>query len=189
MREKQAAQMAAAFIIRAGRPLGKIRLLKLMYLAERESMVRPGFPIVCDNIYAMREGMGLSRTYDLMIGKEGTPTDGEWTKHIARTSLGLNVCQGVNDEALDGLSQNDIEVVDKVWAQYGHLDRDALVHEVHQLKEWKEHWEDPARRRQSVQVPYETLYRTVVGLDATDAVDAAGEVAYFQAMGDAKQRV
>ena len=44
MREQQAAQMAAAFIIRAGRPLGKIRLVKLMYLAERESMAGPGFP-------------------------------------------------------------------------------------------------------------------------------------------------
>ena len=183
MREQQAAQLAAAFIIKAGRPIGQIRLLKLMYLAERESMASHFWPIVCDDIYAMREGMGLSRTYDLMVGKLGTPTDGEWDRHIVRTSRGLNIRQGVDAEALGGLSGNDIDVVNKVWREYGHMDRDELVHDVHhQLREWLDHWDDTSRRSQSVPVPYPKLYETVLGLEAADAAEAAEEVAYVQAM-------
>lgn len=131
--------------------------------------------------------MRLSRTFDLMKGKAGTPADGEWDRDIVRTSRGLRVCRGVSLETLTGLSRDDIDVVDKVWAEYGQMHSDELVLGVHhKLDEWLDHWHDSSRRSQSVPVPYDTLYRTVVGLDAADAADAAGEVAYFQAMGDAK---
>ena len=105
----------------------------------------------------------------------------------ATSSRGLRVCRGVSLETLTGLSRDDIDVVDKVWAEYGQMHSDELVLDVHhKLDEWLDHWHDSSRRSQSVPVPYDTLYRTVVGLDAADAADVAGEVAYFQAMGDAK---
>lgn len=189
MRERQAAQMAAAFILQAGRAVGKLRLVKLMYLAERESMRRSVFPIAFDDIYAMRWGMALSRTFDLMIGKEGTPTDGEWDRHIVRTNRGLDVRRGVSARTLGGLSRDDIEVIDTVWAEYGKLSSDALIHEVHHgLAEWHDHWSPRSRKREAIRVPYETLYRTAFGMDDADAAEAAEEVAYFQAMGDVKQK-
>ena len=67
MRERLAAQVAAALILRAGRAVGALRLMKLMYLVEREAMKRHVRPIVFDDIFAMPNGMALSRTYDLMI--------------------------------------------------------------------------------------------------------------------------
>lgn len=186
MREQQAAQVAAAFIIRAGRAVGVVKLTKLMYLAEREAMKRFVFPIVLDDIYAMQRGMALSRTYNLMKGKEGTPSDGEWSRHIVRTNRGLNIRRGVSSATL-GVSRNDLKVIDDVWAKYGSLNTDELVHEVHGLAEWKDHWEDPTRRSAAVRVPYETLYRTLLNMDEADAADAAAEVSYFKALGQANQ--
>ena len=137
MRERQAAQMAAAFILRAGRAIGKLRLMKLMYLVERESMRRFVFPIVCDDVFATRHGMALSRTYDLIAGKPNTPTSGEWARHIVQTNRGLNVKRGVTDQSLGGLSRNDISVIDQVWQAHGDQNEDELVHVVHhELKEW-----------------------------------------------------
>ena len=190
MRERQAAQMAAAFILRAGRAVGVVRLMKLVYLAEREAMKRSVFPIAFDDIYAMREGMALSRTFDLMTRKSGTTTNGEWNQHIAPpSSQGISVRRGVTEKSLDGLSRNDIEVIDWVWGNYGEKSRDELVHEVHhRLDEWVEHWENWTRKSSAVKIPYATLYETVVGMSASDAADVAEEITYFQAMGDSGMR-
>ncbi len=184
MRERQAAQMAAALIFKAGRPVGKLRLLKLMYLVERESMLQTGFPITFDEVFAMRQGMALSRTWNLMLGVKDTPTNGEWEKHIVRTNRGLMVKQGVGAEALDSLSPKDNQLIGEVWKLYGKRSRDDLIDLVHhKLAEWESHWRQP-RKSDSVLVPYETLYQTVLGLDLAQASEAAEEVAYFQAMND-----
>ena len=60
MRERQAAQMAVEFMHMAEGAIGKLRLIKLMYLAEREAMRRFLLPIVEDDICAMQRGMVLS---------------------------------------------------------------------------------------------------------------------------------
>lgn len=174
MRERQAAQLAAAFILKAGRPVGAVRLMKLMYLAERESMRRTGLPIVFDEIYAMREGMMLSRTFDLMTARQRNPK-GEWARYIAPLShAGLGVCQGVGESSLDRLSRDDLEVVDLVWARHGQSNRDKLVHEVHhRLDEWLAHWDDPSRRRAAVLVPYDKLVQTVHGTRNGEAPTAS----------------
>lgn len=185
MRELQAAQVAAALILRARMPVGALRLTKLMYLVEREAMKRSVFPIVGDDICAMQMGMGLSRTYNLMIEKPDTPTTGEWGKHIERTPKGLTVSKGIGESALTGLSANDVKVIDEVWREYGSKSNDELIHEVHHgLREWKAHWESEDRRRASVKVPYEVLFKLLCGMSDADAEDAAAEVAYFQAITD-----
>ena len=184
MRERQAAQLAAAFILRAGRPLGVVRLIKLMYLAERASISRHVFPIVFDDVYAMREGMALSRTFDLMKRRAGTPTSGEWARCIAPPShLGIGVCRGVSERSLDALTPNDIEVVNDVWEAYGAKNRDALVHDIHHhLEEWVECWNDPSRGSAAVRIPYHKLLETVRGMTEGDAEEAASEVTYFQSL-------
>lgn len=188
MRERQAAQLAAAFILKAGRPVGAVRLMKLMYLAERESMRRTGLPIVFDEIYAMREGMMLSRTFDLMTAQQGNPK-GEWARYIAPLShAGLGVCQGVGESSLDGLSRGDLDVIEFVWAKHGQGNRDKLVHDVHhKLDEWVAHWEDPSRRRAAVPVPYDKLVETIHGAGGGEAAmttraDIAAELFREQAL-------
>lgn len=190
MRERQAAQLAAALILRAGRAVGVRKLMKLMYLAETEAMKRSGFPIAFDDIYAMRQGMVLSRTLDLMKHKAGTVTNGEWNRHIARPSYrGVDVQRGITEASLDGLSSNDIEVIDSVWNAHGSKNVDELVHVVHHgLGEWIEHWGDRSRKSGAVKVSYAKLYESVVGMSKVDAADVAEEVAYFKAMGDSGER-
>lgn len=185
MRERLAAQVAAALILRAGRAVGKFRLMKLMYLVEREAMRRHVFPIVFDDIYAMQNGMALSRTYDLISQKPGTPTNGEWATYIERSSRGIIVRRHVSHESLDDLTPNDVSVIDDVWRTHGCKSQDELIHEVHHaLAEWTAHWNDADRRRGAVLVPYTEMYRVLLGLDDEEAADAANEVAYFRTVGE-----
>ena len=180
MRERQAAQLSAAFILKARRPVGLVRLLKLVYLAEREAVRRSGAAIVMDDIYAMEAGMVLSRTFDLMKGKAGTPTTGEWAEFIAPPSeRGINVRRGVGQSLLDGLSPDDMSVVEDVWAKHGSMTRDELVHDVHHgLEEWVEFWGGTSRRSRAVHVPYDQLLRTVRGVAGGDSGQAETTTAH-----------
>ena len=181
MRERLAAQVAVALILRAGKAVGALRLMKLMYLVEREAMKQHVLPIMFDDIYAMRNGMALSRTFDLMTAKPETPTNGEWARYIERSSHGLIVRRGVSTGSLDGLTPNDVAVIDHVWHTHGNKSKDELIHEVHhELTEWTTHWDDTERRQGAVLVPYAQMYQLLLGLGKEDAADAADEVAYFR---------
>ena len=105
-------------------------------------------PIMFDDIYAMWNGMALSRTFDLMTAKPETPTNGEWARYIERSSHGLIVRRGVSTGSLDGLTPNDVAVIDHVWHTHGNKSKDELIHEVHhELTEWTIHWDDAERKR------------------------------------------
>lgn len=66
---------AAGILLQAeeGHRMKYIRLLKLLYVADRESIRQSGFPITGDNVYAMRNGPVLSTTYNLLKGEGATP--------------------------------------------------------------------------------------------------------------------
>ena len=169
MRERQAAQMAFAFIRRSNRAIGKLRLLKLMYLAEREALRRFLLPIVEDDVCAMQNGMGLSETWRLARGFGSAESTGEWDGHIVRTPHGLNARKGVSLSP-DGLSDDDLSVIEQVWSDYGAMLEDELVHDVHhKLPEWIDHWHAERRKSLSVEVPYSHLYQTICGVDETEA--------------------
>ena len=169
MRERPAAQMAVALIAKAHRPIGRLKLLKLMYLAEREAMRRFLLPIIGDDIFAMEKGMALSNTARLAQG-EGE-VDGDWNQHIVRTAQGLGIRKGVAARSLDCLSEDDLGVIHGVWERYGRKTQYELVDVVHhQLPEYKQHWDDAAHKTHAVPVPYETLYRTICkGVTKADA--------------------
>ena len=165
--ERLAAHVAVAFIAKAKRPIGKLKLGKLLYLAEREAMRRFLLPIIGDDVFAMREGMALSKTVDLVSGN--SEADGEWNKRIVRTAQGLGVRKGVSLASLD-LSEDDLDVIESVWERYGHKSKDELVNTIHhELPEWIEHWNDTDHKSHAVPVPYETLYRMVCGVNDGDA--------------------
>ena len=62
--EKVAANMAAAFLFLAGGELYFLKLMKLMYLAERKSYQLYAEPIVGDRMVSMNYGPVLSNTYN-----------------------------------------------------------------------------------------------------------------------------
>ncbi len=49
----KAAQMAAVFVQRHGNTINLLKLMKLLYFADRESIAKYGFPISYDHIVSM----------------------------------------------------------------------------------------------------------------------------------------
>ena len=135
--ERTAAQAAAHLLRRHGGPMPYVKLIKLLYLADRRAFIETGFPITGDRFVAMPYGPVLSRVLDLMAW-ESRDADSPWSACVSQP---LNYCVmaiGPPDES--HLSEYDRDTLDAVLDEFGALDRWALVDYTHTLPEWT----DPA---------------------------------------------
>lgn len=157
--ERRTAEAAAFLLYRGGGELPLIKLVKLLYLAERLSLQRFGEPITGDRLVSMPHGPVLSMTYDHING--ALPSiDGGWDTWIADRA---NNTVALRDESmirspeqdLLRLSDSDLEVLQEIWNQFGHWDRWALVRYTH--SDACPEWEDPDGS--SKPILYEVLFQ------------------------------
>ncbi len=138
--ERKAAQIAAYFINRAGGRTELLKLTKLMYLAERRAMDQHGFPLTFDYPVSMPHGPVLSYTLDYANGGlESSP--GGWDYWVsAREGRQVTLAQDrVTRDMLDELSDQDLEVLEVVWREFGYMTASQLRKYTHdKLKEWKD---------------------------------------------------
>lgn len=112
------------------------KLIKLLYLAEREALARFGAPLTYDSCVSIPHGPVLSATLN-RINEPEIYEDGYWDKHIApkhNYEVGLK-----NPEAAvpnDQLSPAEEALIDEIFQRYGHMDRWELVKFTHTLPEW-----------------------------------------------------
>ena len=148
--EKRAVQTAAFFISRASGTIEILKLMKLMYLAERESLVRYGEPIMGDVLVSMKHGPGLSKTLDHINGFTDSE-EGVWESWISARAghkLGLQPTHGPGDQ-LTQLSDADMEILNFIWNKFGNYDKYKLRDITHQICL---EWEDPGETSQLI--PY-----------------------------------
>jgi len=138
--ERKIAQVAAYFLHKSGGRLYHLMLLKLMYIADRESLREYGSPISEDRMVAMPYGPVLSRTLNFMNGNVRSSADGGWEDWIAdKKDHQVALRKEVEPDQLLKLSEADIEVMDRVWEKYGHIDRFDLSELTHrEFGEWKD---------------------------------------------------
>ncbi len=156
MYEEKAAQAAALFLLKAGGPMPHLKLMKLLYIADRESYRRCGSPITNDEMVSMPHGPVLSRTLDLMKGAAPSAPNG-WSRYVCRVNqYAVTLADGVTWETFLGeLSRGDRWVVDEVWERYGRMSQWELRDLTHEFPEW----EDP--RGSSRPIERYTLFRAL----------------------------
>lgn len=140
--EKKAAQAAAFFLFQARQPMSVLKLMKLLYLAERRSFERHGSPMIGDRLVSMPHGPVLSVTYNHMSG-ELESTEGGWDSWIADRAghdLDLRDRAALKDTAdLLELSDADVEILTEVWGQFGRMSQWELRDWTHDnCPEWKD---------------------------------------------------
>src|SRR3989304_7235844 len=83
--EAKATQAAAMLLKMRGGTMSYMKLLKLLYLADREALLRWGRPISTDVYVSMDHGPVLSKTLDMI--NEGPDTGGRiWAEYISSSS-------------------------------------------------------------------------------------------------------
>src|SRR5207249_3792384 len=76
--ERKATQAAAHLLRLRGGSMSYLKLIKLLYLADREALLRWGRPISTDCYMAMDRGPVLSRVLDLATDGEDPGTPSIW---------------------------------------------------------------------------------------------------------------
>ena len=134
------AQIAAVFADKQGGTINVLKLIKLMYLADRESMDRTGFPISFDRLVSMEHGPVLSRTLNLINGALDARGAAKWDEWISdRENHDVSVKRTFDRSDLDELSDADLDAIYAVWAQFGGMDKWTLRDYTHKyLGEWKD---------------------------------------------------
>ena len=124
---RRVAQMAAFFGQKQGGVINILKLTKLLYLADRESLTRYGHPITYDRPVSMPNGPVLSRTLDLTNGFVDGAAEAQWDEWMnAREHHDVAVKRQFSRGDLDELSDADLEVLDAVWRQFGAMDQWTL---------------------------------------------------------------
>jgi uncharacterized phage-associated protein len=145
--ERKVAQMAAFFLARRGGRMSHLKLMKLLYLADRESLRRYAMPLSGDRMVSMPHGPVLSRTLDLMDGNVPSSPCGweEWISDKENHEVSLNENAACGD--FDELSPADLEILEEIWAKFGKMGRWEIRDFTH---ENCPEWEDPNESAQPI---------------------------------------
>ena len=110
----------------------KVKLMKLVYLADREHFIRHGYPITGDAPYAMPHGPVPSATLDAVDGQ--TPGAQERVFryiHVDDFRVSVRSSPGTSVLAAD-----ECATLDDVITRHGPTNTWALVNQTHQLPEY-----------------------------------------------------
>jgi uncharacterized phage-associated protein len=113
-----------------------MKLLKLLYLADRKALLELGRPITFDRYVSMKHGPVLSQVYDLMVAEEAPEEHSYWREHVSgpdKYSVRL-----LGEAPRGALSPAQEGMIDEVYTEFGRMDRWKLVEFTHSLPEWQD---------------------------------------------------
>lgn len=172
-REK-AGELAAHLVQQSGGSIPMLKLLKLMYLADRTSLIETGFSVTGDAMVAMGKGPVLSATYDRL-----KPQSAVDLPYVSNATGTVRVTEP--PPAAGQLSDYEIELSRRVWAKFGHMTGEQLIAYLHrEAHEWK----PPAEGSSEPIDPADILREAGKGDDEIAAV--AAEAGYFYSVDSRK---
>lgn len=123
---QKSTQAVARLIEQSGGPIDYLRISKLIYLADRESIITRGIPIVGGHYFSMRKGPVISEVMDF-VNSRGTP---EWKQTISprhghEVRLQTRPVYGA-------LSLSEIEILDSTVEKHSKITTEELVEWCHQ---------------------------------------------------------
>ena len=141
--ERKAAQVAAWFLRQNKGRMPHLKLIKLIYLAEREAMNQHGFTMTGDEFVAMKHGPVPTSTLDYINGLEESGPDGwdSWISDKENHEVALRDRAGKSD-TLDELSPADEAVLNDIWKRFGAMSKYQIRDYTHDPQNCAE-WIDP----------------------------------------------
>lgn len=159
---EKAAQTIAYFAMREGGSINVLKVIKLVYLADRESLRLRGHPIQDEPRFSLPHGPINSTTLDHLNGayRENQPVWQKVLKDRADNKVGLTN-KGLTEAELDMLSTRELSILNDVWDKLGHMDRFDLADWTH-VPENVVEWQDPNGSRRTISLE---RMMAAVGLD------------------------
>ena len=151
---KKATQALNFLAIKNGGLINKMKVIKLVYLADRYHLRKYGRPITNDEYFAMSYGPVNSGVKDISEMSDFLgPREREYASEHITTSGSYDV-QSIKDYERDVFSDSDLEALSFVWNHFGHYTEFELANITHQYPEWKRH-EETLDEQSRVRMNYE----------------------------------
>lgn len=134
-REKKATQAAALFLQLRGGAMNHMKLIKLLYILDREALLRWGAPVTFDRFVSMNNGPVLSSVLDRINAQVDPAHCTYWHEYISerrRNTVKLKEFAGT-----DELSQAELNLAKEIYEEHGRRNRWDLVEFVHTFPEWE----------------------------------------------------
>jgi len=154
---------AAATLLRIEpcKRMSYLRLLKLLYIADRESLRESGRPIVGTRPVAMDYGPVLSEVLDLAKGQHRD--EGVWSEFIRKDGYAVTL---EKNPGVLSLSRYEIERLTKTAEEYRNTDDWEIIEQTHAFEEWKGNY----RQGTSTAIPLQDMIRAVGRADELDDI-------------------
>jgi len=136
--EAKATQVAALVLKLRGGRMHYIKLIKILYLIDREGLKRWGIPVTTDRYVSMDHGPVVSNIFNLIT--DGDKPKPIWSRYISPI-LGdyeVELLQDAPAPSTDRLSRAEESLIAEVYEEIGRKNRWDIIHNhMHKLPEWR----------------------------------------------------
>jgi uncharacterized phage-associated protein len=141
-----------------------LRLLKLLYIADRENLLKSHRPIIGTRTVAMKNGPLHSEVYNLIKGEHSDET--LWSEFICREGYEVEL---LKDPGVSELSPCEVRTLTDTSEHYRSLGEWELVEVTHDFPEWIKNYQNPNEDTSSL-IPFADM------LDALGLSDEKAEI-------------
>jgi len=134
--ETKATQVASRILKMRGGRMHYLKLIKLLYIIDREALQRWGFPVTTDRHVSMDHGPVVSRIYKLIVEEEIAKP--QWGAHISPPVGDGYEVELMREASTDRLSAAEEKLIDEVYEKYGYMNRWKLRDLCHGFPEWND---------------------------------------------------
>ncbi len=148
---KKAIHAMLWFLYRNNQSMDKFQLVKLFFLADKKHLVEYGRPIAGGKYLVMAHGPVCSELLDMLntIELVNAPP-------LPFSKRGAYDIIAAEPPDTQFLSESDLNVLDEVYHQYGHIDKWKLRNIVHELASCKKN--EPVEGEKRHPLPYEDFF-------------------------------
>lgn len=149
---RRGAEAASRFAELAGGTIELVRLVKMLYLAERRSLERFHHPMFGDSYVSMEHGPVVSHAYNLLkddpaaVPREKPSAVELWGLHFVRDGYRIRLQHRVPPSAL---SRADLQVIQEVHEEWSGTGTWDMVKKLHSTLE---EWQDPGKSSTPISV-------------------------------------
>ncbi len=127
-RSRKAAQLCAHFAVKEGGTIEKLKLIKLVYLAERQCLEEWHRPLLFDELFSLPHGPICSSTLN---GINGNIHEGIWDDFVARNGNEIVAMKRFERDSLDEISDAEFDVIEATWSRFGDMTASQLRNYTH----------------------------------------------------------
>lgn len=129
-------QAAALFLRLNSQPMEYMKLIKLLYIADRIALDKMDETITGDKYFSMDHGPVLSKVYNLISHGPIYEKDNPWFKYI---SPPRKYCVELYKDPGNGeLCEEEEEIIERVYKKFGQINVWRLSNLTHNIPEWQD---------------------------------------------------